>query len=103
MAKGDYDAYELRNMGRAAMLEGADPYVVATDALRVLPQLTAADLQLCLAFRLDPFSYLAATLAETDAVAEERRERIDRVDREAKYQGDLERWGRAEIERHRSL
>ena len=76
MAKGDYGPDELNGMARRAADRDLAPHERAKDALRVAPQLTASELQFCIAFRLDPFSYLAAKLAETDAIAAEREERV---------------------------
>lgn len=54
-----------------------DPYTKAADALRVLPQLAAAELQACIAFRLDPFSFLLAKAGEKEKIAAERETRIE--------------------------
>ena len=76
-------------------------YERATNALRVLPQLTATDLQVCAAFQLDPFAYLSAKLNESDALVAERQARADRVARNETYRRDMDDWGRAELERMR--
>lgn len=75
MAKGDYGAMALSNMARIA----ADTQVMglekAKNALRVAPQITATELQFCIAFRLSPFDYLAAK-EDADEIATERRDRV---------------------------
>lgn len=58
-------------MGWTAADPQMSPYERVKDALRAAPQITASNLQLCTAFRRDPFSYLAAKLGEADAIAAE--------------------------------
>lgn len=76
MAKGDYDAQALAGMAVRAKDERRPEIEKAKDVLRIASQLTANDLALCTAFRLDPFAYLAAKLSYSDAIAAERQERI---------------------------
>lgn len=92
MAKGDYGATALVNMGMRAADPQVSSYEKAKDALRVAPQLAAAELQFCIAFRLDPFSYLAAKLAESAAIRDERQDRIASEDFHEKEQRQRAAW-----------
>lgn len=96
MAKGDYGSAALSSMARSA----ADTQVIglekAKDALRVAPQITATELQFCIAFRLSPFYYLAAKEA-ADEIAAERRDRIASEEFRERERRQREAFGRGVV------
>lgn len=105
MAIGDYDGPALIGMSGRAADPHTSAFEKAKDALRVAPQLTATDLQFCIAFSIDPFSYLAAKELEGDAIAAERERRVASEQFHEREQRQREAWGqgviRAEQERLR--